>query len=88
LAGGAPECLVIRNATDWGPESSAARALAAAGLTPEEAEGRIETFTTDWRWPFFNWAWPPGFVERRYEWGYYFLQRCHMPKQLVSARSH
>ena len=64
------QCLAIWDAIDWGPENAAAQALGAVGLTPETANGRIETFATEWRWPFFTWSWPPRFAERTYEWRY------------------
>ena len=73
--GDSGQCLVIWDAMDWSPDASAASALGAIGLTPETAADRIETFATEWRWPFFTWSWPPGFEERTYAWRYLMLEQ-------------
>jgi hypothetical protein len=61
-------CVVIWDAVEWNPPVTRTRALTAAGLDPDTAE--VRAFSTEWGWRFFNWTWPPGFEERRYEWGY------------------
>lgn len=67
-AGSDGPCLAVWDAVEWSPTVSAERALGALGFTLNGAADRIETVHTSWGWQFFNWSWPPGFVERTYEW--------------------
>ncbi len=76
---GTGQCLAIWDMTDWGPEASARGALAALGLTPDEAAPLIRSAEVPWRWPSFSWTWPPGWHQRTTEWQYVLFEdeaRC------------
>lgn|GEM_PF-1944422 len=76
---GSGQCLAIWDMTDWGPETSRQAALAALGLTAEEAAPLIRSAAIPWHWPFFSWSWPPGWYQRETEWQYVLFEdetRC------------